>query len=265
MRPLRPAQLGKWLSTHYLPARFSHSAGTFLSQYPSNIGFLLTYLLHTSHAARFGSRAGLGVTLIQYGFALRNRISSSDGTVDKSDWNDWSADSSSGFDGRHNHHHASNITQGSPMGNMTEEQAHLIFQSATTEWLSFLLMTIGWFILLTSLFGFWRVKRWERGVLVAQRDSSAPTQRGPGFVSQLESSLSLRGISRIEFLRQGFGFSSRNHQEDEEVLRAEEGEPQRTPREIDPMISTDSSDPQIPQALETDRRLRRVLSDAGFI
>lgn len=107
------------------------------------IGFLLTYLLHTSHAARFGSRAGLGVTLIQYGFALRNRISSSDGTVDKSDWNDWSADSLSGFDGRHNHHHASNITQGSPMGNMTEEQAHLIFQSATTEWLSFLLMTIG--------------------------------------------------------------------------------------------------------------------------
>jgi hypothetical protein len=34
------------------------------------IGFLLTYLLHTTHAARLGSRAGLGVTLIQYGFAL---------------------------------------------------------------------------------------------------------------------------------------------------------------------------------------------------
>jgi hypothetical protein len=133
------------------------------------------------------------------------------------------------------------------------EFAHITF---------FIIKTSGWFILLTSLFGFWRVKRWERGVLVAQRDSSAPTQRGPGFVSQLESSLSLRGISRIEFLRQGFGFSSRNHQEDEEVLRAEEGEPQGTPREIDPMISTDSSDPQ---ALETDRRLRRVLSDAGFI
>jgi hypothetical protein len=108
------------------------------------VGFLLTYLLHTSHAARFGSRAGLGVTLIQYGFALRNRISSSDGVVDKSDWNDWNADTSSGFNGRHNHHHASNITrQDSAIGNMTEEQAHLFFQSATTEWLSFLLMTVG--------------------------------------------------------------------------------------------------------------------------
>ena len=109
------------------------------------VGFLLTYLLHTSHAARFGSRAGLGVTLIQYGFALRNRISSSDGIVDKeSDWNDWSSDTSSGFNGRHNHHHGSNITHhDSSIGNMTEEQAHMFFQSATTEWLSFLLMTIG--------------------------------------------------------------------------------------------------------------------------
>ncbi len=37
------------------------------------VGFLLTYLLHTTHAARCGSRAGLGVTLIQYGFYLRTR------------------------------------------------------------------------------------------------------------------------------------------------------------------------------------------------
>jgi Protein of unknown function (DUF2370) len=112
------------------------------------VGFLLTYLLHTSHAARFGSRAGLGITLIQYGFALRNRINTSDGTVDKkSDWNKWSTDTSSGFDGRQNHHYPSNITQSS-IGNMTEEQAHVFFQSATTEWLSFLLMTIGTLTLL---------------------------------------------------------------------------------------------------------------------
>ena len=122
------------------------------------VGFLLTYLLHTSHAARFGSRAGLGVTLIQYGFALRNRISSSDGIVDKSDWDDdWSTDTSSGFKGRHNHHHASNISrQSSSISNMTEEQAHLFFQSATTEWLSFLLMTIGTltFVILHSGFAY---------------------------------------------------------------------------------------------------------------
>jgi Protein of unknown function (DUF2370) len=35
------------------------------------VGFLLTYLLHTTHAAKNGSRAGLGVTLISWGFQMR--------------------------------------------------------------------------------------------------------------------------------------------------------------------------------------------------
>ncbi|KAK4695367.1 NADH:quinone reductase (non-electrogenic), partial [Lecanoromycetidae sp. Uapishka_2] len=36
------------------------------------VGFLLTYLLHTTHAAKNGSRAGLGITLVQYGFYMRS-------------------------------------------------------------------------------------------------------------------------------------------------------------------------------------------------
>lgn len=39
------------------------------------VGFMLTYILHTSHAAKYGSRAGLGVTLIQYGLLYRARRS----------------------------------------------------------------------------------------------------------------------------------------------------------------------------------------------
>jgi hypothetical protein len=31
------------------------------------IGFVITYFLSTSHAARYGARAGLGLTFIQYG------------------------------------------------------------------------------------------------------------------------------------------------------------------------------------------------------
>jgi hypothetical protein len=38
------------------------------------IGFFLTYMLHTSHAAKFGSRAGLGMTLIQFGFYSRQQM-----------------------------------------------------------------------------------------------------------------------------------------------------------------------------------------------
>ena len=100
---------------------------------------------------------------------------------------------------------------------------------------------------------------------MAQRDTSAPTPRNPGLVSPLESSFSLRGLSRIELLRQGFGFGRRNDQDDE-LRRAEEGDLQHTPREIDPMISTDSSDsPRRSQEVESERQLRRHLREAGFI
>ena len=34
------------------------------------VGFILCYLLHTSHAAKQGSRAGLGINLIMYGWNL---------------------------------------------------------------------------------------------------------------------------------------------------------------------------------------------------
>src|SRR6185369_3633599 len=36
------------------------------------VGFMLTYLLHTTHAAKNGSRAGLGITLVQYGFQMKS-------------------------------------------------------------------------------------------------------------------------------------------------------------------------------------------------
>ncbi|CAL1716610.1 unnamed protein product [Somion occarium] len=49
------------------------AANLFISYFFNFIGFLLTYLLHTSHAAKYGSRAGLGLSLIQYGFYSRNR------------------------------------------------------------------------------------------------------------------------------------------------------------------------------------------------
>ncbi|KAJ1564125.1 hypothetical protein HK096_009501 [Nowakowskiella sp. JEL0078] len=37
------------------------------------IGFLLTALLSTSHAAKHGARAGLGVTLVRYGLYIQTQ------------------------------------------------------------------------------------------------------------------------------------------------------------------------------------------------
>lgn len=45
------------------------------------VGFLLTFILHTSHAAKYGSRAGLGLTLIQYGFYSRTSSNNWDDNV----------------------------------------------------------------------------------------------------------------------------------------------------------------------------------------
>lgn len=159
------------------------------------VGFLLTYLLHMTHASKYGSRAGLGVTLIQYGFYMR----SPDVNVPQAgeDWS-WSPSSnedgeavpseglSSAIAGIHNSTRSilQSITR-SPLP-ASDHNATLIpdpSNDSTTwyaadvtmaDWFAFMMMTIGWFILLTSLLGFWRVKRWERGV---QASVAAPPER----------------------------------------------------------------------------------------
>jgi hypothetical protein len=50
----------------------------FISFFFQFVGFLLTFLLHTSHAAKYGSRAGLGLTLIQYGRTILPAFRTSD-------------------------------------------------------------------------------------------------------------------------------------------------------------------------------------------
>jgi hypothetical protein len=112
------------------------------------VGFLLTYLLHTTHAARLGSRAGLGVTLIQYGFALRGRL---EGNVEGDDagWSEWtpgtprpSLATAADADKYYNHHGGNNSTIPSPTTGLVDEQSNFA-GGVTTEWLSFFLMTIG--------------------------------------------------------------------------------------------------------------------------
>lgn len=112
------------------------------------VGFLLTYLLHSTHAARLGSRAGLGVTLIQYGFALRGKLDSVEDSTDEtySSWFSWKSDSpppsfgspAEADDWYRQHAQPSNSTL-----SMSEEQASMLVADATTEWLSFFLMTVG--------------------------------------------------------------------------------------------------------------------------
>ncbi|KAI5204709.1 hypothetical protein E4T39_03456 [Aureobasidium subglaciale] len=113
------------------------------------IGFLLTYLLHTTHAAKHGSRAGLGITLIQYGFTFRSAPSDPvtgvpandpSGAI-PSDPNDHDFDPSKGV--------------GSVTG--PGETNGLGAQ----DWISYGLMIVGWFILIRSVSQFIRARRQE--------------------------------------------------------------------------------------------------------
>ena len=125
------------------------------------VGFLLTYLLHTTHAARFGSRAGLGVTLIQYGFALRGGKPEED--TSNSGW--WGVGNGqygneeqdkkppkpifATKEEAEEYYRKYNITMVNGMPSGTIPGATMddlnITTDATTDWLSFFLMTIGAF------------------------------------------------------------------------------------------------------------------------
>lgn len=284
------------------------------------VGFLLTYLLHTTHAARLGSRAGLGVTLIQYGLALRGRVEN--GFSGEDAWAGWDGTAAPSPSGEYNYPPGGG-TMGSgnatdvPVPTLTEEeQAAALMANATTEWLSFFLMTvgmsihslnfdcedselchIGWFILLTSLLGFLRVKRWERGILNSQQNTSTTpaeptTFRFPLF-PQVERNFGFSGFERMDLLRRGLGLGPRQQandiDEESEVLavnqtrRTEEGsnDTPRNPRhgedggrdnngddatELDMMIPLDSNRViTVREAIERDRRLQADLREAGLI
>ncbi|CEH15250.1 Golgi-associated protein/Nedd4 WW domain-binding protein [Ceraceosorus bombacis] len=222
------------------------------------VGFLLTYLLHTTHAARCGSRAGLGITLIQYGLFLRTRnlpssdplpghAGSPDGNAPGSSpneaivisggnpWWDPFGDSGSGAPtaaGSLRRAAADMFLRGdapAPTGNGTMADMlaaggdmnnangnaggggrddGLFPVEEGAQWLSYILMVLGWFIVLSSLVSYWRVHRWGRLLVAAARrdrqDTEAahePSTGGAGESSGGEED-STRPVGFIHTLRQ---------------------------------------------------------------
>lgn len=144
---------------------------------------MLTSVLASSHAAKFGARAGLGFTLVQYGFYLRNREpelavaegftwgpATDDGaprpTFDIADDADKYV-ASKAF--------ASVVPTDIPSLS-TGDYAMPSDVTAAADWLSFFLMTLGWLLFLASVLGYWRVKRYERSLI----QSAAPATTDGG-------------------------------------------------------------------------------------
>ncbi|KNE62153.1 hypothetical protein AMAG_07398 [Allomyces macrogynus ATCC 38327] len=107
-------------------------------------GFLMAYLLATSHAGRMGAKVGFGVTLLQYGILLRTRV------MDIEDSGNPLGDA--------------DFASSLPPDTTPDEAEGILIR---TEWVSYLLLVCGWYLLIRSAIEFFRVKRLQAVVMAA--------------------------------------------------------------------------------------------------
>ncbi|KAI0254990.1 hypothetical protein BJV78DRAFT_1273649 [Lactifluus subvellereus] len=149
-------------------------------------GFLLTYLLHGTHAGRFGSLAGLALTFIQWGFGTTVMSAFPPPNEPPPDGSGYGHGKAPGG--------GSSPTGESPIGGIPAGNSTtggnggptLADMQAGHEWVSFVLMTLGWFLLLTSLIGYFRVKRFELSVRASRTNHSEDLQRDMALRRNLE-------------------------------------------------------------------------------
>ncbi|KAL9134072.1 MAG: hypothetical protein Q9175_004747 [Cornicularia normoerica] len=131
------------------------------------VGFLLTYLLHTTHAAKNGSKAGLGITLVQYGFYMRSGRSTVPPPTNGQD----SAfpapqdPNSHDFDPNTVSDSAATAAAAAIAESTQQAAASGATSVANSDWLAYALMIVGWFILIRAVSDFFKARRHEQLVL----------------------------------------------------------------------------------------------------
>ncbi|KAI9841585.1 MAG: hypothetical protein M1838_003502 [Thelocarpon superellum] len=131
------------------------------------VGFLLTYLLHTTHAAKNGSKAGLGITLVQYGFYMKSAKgragtpSADPAYAQPQDPNSHDFDTSS----ISNAAVAVAAMADASDGNTSASSRGAMASITSSDWLAYLLMIVGWFILIRAVSNFLKARRHEQLVL----------------------------------------------------------------------------------------------------
>lgn len=125
------------------------------------VGFILCYLLHTSHAAKQGTRAGLGVMFIMFGY---DRIPSNFGRSDKIPVR-YEPDDPDQFD----------ITKSTPFkaGSkvdsfhllMFSQQDSVLLANTKTPYLAYGLIAFGLFIIIKAEIDYYKVKQKEKQIL----------------------------------------------------------------------------------------------------
>lgn len=116
------------------------------------VGFLLTYLLHSTHAAKNGSRAGLGVTLINYGFYLKGNEDAGAGGMGG---DDNSEDTYASPYDPNSHNFDPNAVEQNGGG----------AEISGSDWVAYIMMIVGWFILIRAISDYLKARRHEQLVL----------------------------------------------------------------------------------------------------
>ena len=130
------------------------------------VGFLLTYLLHTTHAAKNGSRAGLGITLVQYGFYMRSGAHKSSPSAPQDADNPAFAPPADPNSHDFNPSAQSDGAAAATAAAMDQTaQAASMSSSGSTDWLAYALMIVGWFILIRAVSDFIKARKHEQLVL----------------------------------------------------------------------------------------------------
>jgi hypothetical protein len=122
------------------------------------VGFLLTYLLHTTHAAKNGSRAGLGITLVQYGFYMKGS-----GGIIPPPSNNQDPGYSQPPDPNSHDFNPDQVNQAAQAKD--DGSSGGIGDIASSEWFAYVLMIVGWFILIRAVSDFLKARRMEQLVL----------------------------------------------------------------------------------------------------
>lgn len=129
------------------------------------VGFLLTYLLHSTHAAKNGSKAGLGITLIQYGFSLRSANGGSSGGKEGEGTPDFATPSDPN---NHNFDPNNPVTAGSDVFIPNADDAGTgsgLSGLGASDWFAYILMILGWFVLIKAISEYLKARRHEALVM----------------------------------------------------------------------------------------------------
>lgn len=126
------------------------------------VGFLLTYLLHSTHAAKNGSRAGLGITLIQYGFYMKGGGNGSGSNGGGADGMPGDGGYAAPPDPNSHDFDPGSVQNGGGGGG---DGGSGLGDLGSSEWIAYVLMIVGWFILIRSVSDFLKARRHEQLVL----------------------------------------------------------------------------------------------------